>query len=88
MKQYVMILIFEDGTVDTCRVIDKEAGWMEILPLSENVVVTTDFKVACSTKIELIEEMRVNYRHLEYVTIKNWTGVVEWANVAQSVIDP
>ena len=71
MEQYVVIIIFEDGNVDMCKVRDK-VGWMELLPLEENTIIVDDFKIACTSRDELIDELRLNYKYIDYIAVKHW----------------
>jgi len=85
MGVYVMIIVFENGAVDLCKVIAKDT-WMNIIPLSDNAVIVDDFKVACSSTSELIEEMQSNdtvsslcskHSYIDYIVIKQWHTVDE-----------
>jgi hypothetical protein len=71
MTPQIMIVIFEDGTVDICKLKPKD-GFIEIWPLAENAVIINDFKIACNSNDELLEEIRAEYPHIEYATIKQW----------------
>jgi len=66
-----MIVIFEDGNVDTCKVRPK-AEFMEVWPLEENDIIVDDFKIACTSKADLLDEIRELYSHIDYIAIKNW----------------